>query len=242
MTPLPASPPGATTEPPVVSTGTLARWSLLLLAALVAWDLSGADLPIAGWLGGAEGFPLRSHWLLSDVLHDGGRLAGWAAVLALCLGVWWPFGPLRRIGIDRRLQLAAGTLGAVMAVAALKGVRLAACPADLSLYGRSAQYLSNWSWPPAPQGGGHCFPAAHSAAGFAFVNGYFAFRHDAPALARRWLVAALAVGLVLGVAQQARGQHLTGHTLWTAWLCWCLALVADRLHDRLHRADPGVPA
>jgi len=49
----------------------------------------------------------------------------------------------------------------------------------------------------------------------------------APAVARRWLAAALAAGLVLGVAQQLRGAHFMSHTLWSAWLCWVVAWGID---------------
>lgn len=226
VSPLPASPACPAHDAAVVSHRTLLLRTLLALALILAWRGSGADLPLAARLGGADGFPWRHHWLLSDVLHSGGRLAAWAAVLALCLGVWWPFGVLRRIPFDRRLQLAAGTMAAVMLVAALKGVRLEACAADLSV----------WQWPPAAQGGGHCLPAAHASAGFAFFNGWFAFRHAAPAVARRWFGGAVALGLLFGFVQQIRGQHLAIHMLWTAWLCWCVALGADVLHDRLHAA------
>ena len=78
-------------------------------------------------------------------------------------------------------------------------------------------------------GSGRCFPAGHASAGFGFVAGYFAFARDAPRVARAWLVAALLAGLIFGLAQQVRGAHFMSHTLWTAWLCWCVGLAADRL-------------
>jgi membrane-associated PAP2 superfamily phosphatase len=52
-------------------------------------------------------------------------------------------------------------------------------------------------------------------------------------LARRWLLLALAAGLVLGLSQQWRGAHFMSHTLWSGWLCWCLAWALDSLRRRL---------
>ena len=82
-------------------------------------------------------------------------------------------------------------------------------------------------------GSGRCFPAGHASAGFAFVSGYFAFRDTRASLARGWLAASFAAGLLLGLAQQARGAHFMSHTLWSAWVCWCTAWSVDLLARRL---------
>lgn len=218
------------------------RNTLLALAALLAWDATGLDLSAARLFGDASGFALRHHWLLGPVMHEGGRLLGWLGALLLCLGVWWPRGPLRRLPRRQRLQLAVGTLAAALAVSVLKGFSSTSCPQELAIFGRSAQYLSHWRWPGTSDGGsGHCFPAGHASAGFAFVSGWFAFRRlpQAHRLARRWLMAALAAGLLLGLAQQARGAHFMSHTLWSAWLCWVVAWGVDGLFNR---RPPHAPA
>lgn len=110
------------------------------------------------------------------------------------------------------------------------------------MFGRSAQYLSHWRWPGTGDGGsGHCFPAGHASAGFSFVSGWFAFRRAGQRrLAGRWLGAALAAGLLLGLAQQARGAHFMSHTLWSAWLCWAVAWGLDGLFNRGARS-PAAP-
>ena len=80
--------------------------------------------------------------------------------------------------------------------------------------------------------------------GFAFVGGFFAFRHTLPHTARRWLIGALAAGLLLGLAQQVRGAHYMSHTLWTAWFCWAAAALVDQgvsqliSQNRLRAAAP----
>jgi len=199
------------------------------LAAVLLWDTLGLDMALAHAFGGTGGFPLREHWLLTDVLHDGVRIAAWLLALTLCLGVWWPFGVLRRVNASRRLQLAVTVLAASLFISLLKGASGTSCPWDLQAFGGVAHPVPHWlGWWRGDGGGGHCFPAGHASSGFAFVGGWFAFRAH-PRLARGWLLSALAAGLLFGLAQQARGAHFMSHTLWTAWLCWVAAAGIDSL-------------
>jgi membrane-associated PAP2 superfamily phosphatase len=202
-----------------------AGWiTLSLLAIAFAWDASGLDLSFARLAGDAGGFAWRDSWLLVSVAHEGGRLLAWLLALALCLGVWWPWGPLTLIGQRDRLLLAASTLLGALAVSLLKTGSHTSCPWELADFGGLAQYVSHWSL--ASDGGrGHCFPAGHAASGFTFVGGYFAFRAAQPRIARRWLAAALASGTLLGLAQQWRGAHFLSHTLWSAVVCWGTAFL-----------------
>lgn len=207
------------------------RWAVaaVLATALLAWDASGLDLAAAAAFGGPAGFPLKGDWLLTEVAHDGGRLVSWALLLALVLMVWWPIGVFARIDFARRLQLVLGTLAAVALVTALKATSHTSCPWDLADFGRAARHVSHWAWTVSDGGSGHCFPAGHASSGFAFIGGYLVFADAAPRVARTWLAVALLAGLGLGLAQQMRGAHFMSHTLWTAWLCWCVALIAHQL-------------
>lgn len=208
----------------------IAWWSaLLLLPLLLAWDASDLDMVAAAWFGSAAGFPLKEHWLFSTVLHDGARYAAWAVVLVLSLMVWWPLGAFRNIDTSRRLQLVLTAFAGSLLISSLKAFSSTSCPWDLAEFGRAARHVSHWAWGTADGGSGRCFPAGHASAGFAFFGGYFAFaeRHDG--VARTWLAASLVAGLALGMAQQVRGAHFMSHTLWTGWLCWCTALLLDRV-------------
>jgi membrane-associated PAP2 superfamily phosphatase len=205
----------------------------LLLCAVLGWDVSGLDLPLARLSGGPAGFPLQQNWLLDVVLHQGARWLSWLVALWMVAGVWRPTGWLRRIGAAERRQLAITLVLAVLLISGLKRMSLTSCPSDLAEFGRSARYVSHWALFSGPDGaGGHCFPAGHASAAFAFVGGYFAFRRQAPQIARGWLLGSLVAGFTLGWAQQLRGAHFMSHTLWTAWLCWATALMVDRWNSR----------
>jgi membrane-associated PAP2 superfamily phosphatase len=206
------------------------------LAALLAWDATALDMALARTMANPHGFPLRDHWLLAQVLHDDARLAAKVLATALCLGVWWPLGPLRRLDLQHRLQLAVTTLCAAFAVSAIKALSASSCPWDLQAFGGVARYASHWS--SLPDGGsGHCFPAGHASTGFAFIGGYFAFRQAAPRTANWWLIGSLVAGLAFGLVQQLRGAHFMSHVFWTAFVCWAVALVIDAAAGRWRLAN-----
>ena len=203
------------------------RWTLGSLLLLLIWDYSSLDLAMAHWFGSANGFPLESHWLWRQLLHDDVRLWPWVLELYLLVGMFVPLGSLRRLPMARRVQLALTTLAALLTVSTIKLYSQTSCPWDLQAFGGVATYVSHWAWGIRDGGTGGCFPAGHASAGFAFLGGFFAFRHVLPGTARRWLAGAMLVGLVFGLAQQVRGAHYMSHTLWTAWLCWAVAAGVD---------------
>lgn len=221
--------------PPASFTDTRAPWytprwllaTVLSFLLIALWDVSGQDLALAQVWGTAEGFALRDDHFLVTYMHQGMRNLGWVIVLVLSLGVWLPFGLLRKLPTARRVQLLVSILASLAVVAILKRSSATSCPWDLSLFGGVAEYVSHWRWGVHDGGAGRCFPAGHAAAGFSFVGGYFALARDTPRAARWWLAVALVMGLLLGLGQQMRGAHYMSHTLWTAWLCWTAGLVID---------------
>jgi membrane-associated PAP2 superfamily phosphatase len=220
-------------------------WTLGSLLFLVAWDQTPLDLWMAHLFGSASGFALQDHWFWSGLLHDRIRPYPWLVEIALLAAVALPFGKLAQLPVERRLQLALTTLVSLLVVSTLKLHSRSSCPWELQEFGGVASYLSHWAWS-GDGGSGQCFPAGHASAGFAFLGGYFAFRHILPVTARRWLAGAMAAGLVLGLAQQVRGAHFMSHTLWTGWLCWtCAALidgiVSESISQRPSPARAQVP-
>lgn len=245
MLPMPdllAPGPAATAAASPASGRRLVLWTALALLLLLGWDASGLDLPMARWFGDRHGFALREHWLTSAVLHDGARRLGWLLVCALLLAVWRPIGVLRQLTRGERAGLLGGTLLALLAVSAVKNGSQTSCPWDLAEFGGLAHYVSHWQWRVFDGGGGRCFPGGHASSGFAFVAGYFWLREQAPRAGRRWLAAALAVGLLLGLVQQLRGAHYMSHTLWTAWLCWSAAGLGWLLQRRARAWRAGLRA
>ncbi|MCD2513371.1 phosphatase PAP2 family protein [Comamonas endophytica] len=214
--------------------------ALAVFCLIALWDASGLDTSLARLAGSSAGFPLRDSWILSAVFHDGARHLAWLGVLALAASTVWPWGPFRDLPFARRLQLAFVTLAASGVIALLKIGNHTSCPWDLQQFGGVATPVSHWAgWLRTDGGGGHCFPAGHASTGFAFIAGYFALRADKPELARIWLACSIALGLLLGGAQQLRGAHFMSHTLWTGWICWLLGWITDPLFSRRMQAAPG---
>lgn len=207
------------------------------LAGLLLWDVLSLDVKLARLMGGADSFPLRDSLLLTRVLHDGARRLAWVAVTLLTLAVWWPVGPLRRLDVQSRAQIVVTALLAPLTVASLKSFSVTSCPWELSIFGGVARYFPHWS-SIADGGSGHCFPAGHASAGFGFIGGYFAFRHAYPYISAAWLQGSLSAGMVLGLAQQFRGAHFMSHTLWTAFICWCVAYVLDCIRQWVPPSSP----
>lgn len=211
------------------------RTALAALAALLAWDFSGADLAVLRLFGDAHGFALRDNAWAATLLHDGGRLAAWALLLGLAVVALRAPIDTTRPGRAERLRWLGVVLLCALAVPLLKRTSATSCPWDLREFGGTAVYVSHWALGRLDGGPGHCFPSGHAVAAFAFFGLYFQWRgHDARR-ARLWLAGVLAAGLLFGGAQLVRGAHPPSHTLWSAWLCWALCAVADALF-RLKRA------
>lgn len=206
-----------------------AVWGLLVLPVLLLWDGSGLDLVLAHLAGSPQGFAWRDAWLFTTVLHDGARHATWVLVAVLCVAVVRPFGAFERLPLRRRLQVPAVALLATATVALLKSGNATSCPWDMAEFGGAAHPVWHWQgWAVGDGGAGHCFPAGHATAGFAWLGGWFAWREVSASIATRWLWGALATGLMLGLVQQWRGAHFASHTLWSGWICWMLASFSDR--------------
>jgi membrane-associated PAP2 superfamily phosphatase len=210
-------------------------WMALCLATL-AWDFGGLDLSAMQHIGTPQGFPLRHRFLLETVLHDGARwisiaLYGWLLVWAVRRRPHKGLGaPSRR---ERLTALALVTL-ALLLVSLLKRSSQSSCPWEWTAFGGQAAYVSHWDWFTRDGGAGHCFPGGHASSALSFFAVCLPWLWS-PAAGRQaapgWylLVGVLLAGLVAGVAQTLRGAHPPSHTLWTALICFSVALAGWRL-------------
>ena len=203
--------------------------SLFLLIIFLVWDSTTWDMQLATIWGEPGGFALREHWWMAKIMHAGARNVGWLFFVAILIGIWRPWGALRALATADRVSLFLTVLSALLSVTLIKGFSQTSCPWDLQAFGGAAPYVSHWNLWVSDGGGGHCFPAGHASTGFAFMAAYFGLRQNNAPGAMKWLVLAISVGFVLGIAQQMRGAHFMSHTFWTAWLCWTVGWISHVL-------------
>lgn len=222
----------------------VALWWMPLAAflALAAWLLGlRGDLWLADHVYALQGgrWPLQSSWLAEAVLHVAGRkvsTAAWSGVVLAWLATWGraPWRAWRRPLAYLALSIPAST----GLVSLLKASSDLDCPWDLARYGGARAYhglLDAYVGPSA-----HCFPAGHASAGYAWLALFFFFAATRPAWRWRGLAAGAGLGLVFGIDQQLRGAHFLSHDLFTAMICWAVALGLSRW--MLRPRDAGRPA
>ncbi len=204
---------------------------------LIAWDLAGFDLGLARLFGGNDGFARRDDPWFAKVMHDAIKPVPWLVTLALFVIVFHRKAKAVEPSLARRLQWPLTTLMCAATIGVLKASSATSCPWDLQEFGGVARFMSHWrGWFESDYGPGRCFPAGHATNGFSFIGGWFVLRRSHTRAANAVLVGSLVIGLTFGLTQQIRGAHFMSHTLWTAWICWSLSLVIDRLLPRLGRA------
>lgn len=204
------------------------RWPLLALILLLAWDASGLDLGAMRLAGDAHGFALRETWFVRDLIHEGGRLMSYVAILFIVLLNLWPRLLPALTTRERRWWLVT-TLVCLAAIALIKQASLTSCPWDLAEFGGAAQYVSHWALGERDGGGGHCFPSGHASAAFSYLAGGWALARAYPKAAWAWVAVVVGLGVVYGLGQMVRGAHYPSHTMWTGWICWALTVAAAQL-------------
>jgi membrane-associated PAP2 superfamily phosphatase len=204
------------------------RWPLLTLILLLAWDASGLDLWAMRLAGDAHGFALREVWFTRDLIHEGGRVMSYVAILFIVLLNLRPT-LLSALTVRERRWWLVVTLACLAAIALIKRFSLTSCPWDLAEFGGAAQYVSHWAFGVRDGGGGHCFPSGHASAAFSYLAGGWALARAYPSAARAWVATVVVLGVVYGAGQMVRGAHYPSHTMWTGWICWALTVAAAQL-------------
>lgn len=202
----------------------------LILFALLATLLatSSADLVVAHALffneASSKWIGADSWWTNQLIHHDGGLLIRSLAAGALILWTttWWrpQWRELRRPALYFFLSMGLS----VGVVGLLKSLTNVDCPRDLSEFGGAFPFIHLFQHRPEALRHARCFPAAHASSGYALVALYFALRERSRWASRLGLASGLIMGLIFGIAQQARGAHFVSHDVWSAWLVWTLSL------------------
>lgn len=200
----------------------------LILFALLAPVLatSSADMAIAHALffDGSRWIGANSWWTNELIHHDGTLLIRSLAAGALILwaSTWWrpQWQELRRPALYFFLSLGLS----IGVVGLLKTVTQVACPRELTEFGGAFPYVHLFAHRPEALQHARCFPAAHASSGYALLALYFALRERSRWASKLGLATGLVMGLIFGIAQQARGAHFVSHDVWSAWLVWMISL------------------
>ena len=193
------------------------------LGLTIAWDALGLDRWVMAAIGTPQGFPLRNHPFVAEVLHTQFKNAMLVLYGLAWLMVFWPLGPVRQFSRGQRWAAIVGVSLSLVVISSLKRFSATSCPWDWAEFGGLAQPLSHWAWGVLDGGSGNCFPGGHASGALAFLSlawvGLSAESVAAQRWGRRLLWTILGLGALMGVAQTLRGAHPPSHTLWTAWIC-----------------------
>jgi len=196
------------------------------LAAL--FELTDLDLLLSDpWYDTvARAWTFKRSWWAEGLIHRGGRnlVTTIALLAAACWGLSFRLVRLRRWrrpALFLTLAIALGT----GSVALGKAVINRHCPWDYERYDGKVPFVKLFTPAPAGAKQGHGFPAGHASGALSLMGCYFIF---VSGRRRRLALAGLAAGVLLGgvfgFGQLVRGAHFVSHNLWSAAICWFVAL------------------
>lgn len=203
-------------------------WPLaVFVVAIVAIESYALDWHIARALYDWQGYRwLLKHWFVTETLiHRVGRNASIVAWLGIVVA--WIVAMRRPVDAARRAPLgylALSMLLSTLAVSWIKSWSNMDCPWDIDGLGGVRPYLTLFELRSTSLPRASCFPAGHASGGYAWMALYFFFAMTRPQWRLRGLAVGLAAGLLFGIGQQLRGAHFLSHDLWTAAICWFVAL------------------
>jgi membrane-associated PAP2 superfamily phosphatase len=202
--------------------------ALLAALVLVALESTPIDSTISGWFFDpvTGGFPLRYNVAFEIATHQWAKLMV-VLIGSAVIGAYFLSHIVPALATQRRLLLflALALTLAPAAVVLLKAGSPRHCPYDLAEYGGYAAHVGLFDTVPSGQDPGHCFPGGHASGGFCLLAFYFAgvaLRNRVVAMVGLW--GGLAAGMLFGMARVAQGAHFLSHNLWSAVVCWLVAL------------------
>lgn len=127
---------------------------------------------------------------------------------------------------QRKLILMGAIALVPLTVAIVKKYSNIYCPYALELYGGDKPYVRLFGeYEVLLEKPGRCFPAGHASGGFAFMALYYYYRERSKKLIG--LFVGIALGLIMGMYQIARGHHFLSDTLVTMELAWLVIIIIN---------------
>ncbi len=224
-----------------------ARWPLLAFVVLaVAIPLTSLDFRVARTVF-FDGTTMRwsgaDAWWANELVHTGGR---WLVrIIAALAVVGWVIGKFNTRYAHWKRPAAYLALAIILStgiVGLMKTLTNVDCPVDLAPYGGDRPYVGLFADRPDNLPHARCFPSAHASSGYSLLALYFLWLERSRRRARFGLLAGIGMGLLFGIAQQARGAHFLSHDVWSAMIVWvtCLTLYVYGFKRRLHAEYPPV--
>lgn len=177
----------------------------------------GIDEWIAGHFYKSGGWPYRDNFIIEKILHKGGALFSASLLVMICLALIWVWNnpSLKAMKIFFSFAFTSSLL-TIIAVALLKKITTFPCPWYSTSFNGLTQMPSFWMIFSLGLPKGNCFPGGHSSGGFAFLSFYYAYKFAFGKRSFKTLIPGILIGLIFGLAQQARGAHYMSHDFATA--------------------------
>lgn len=173
----------------------------------------------------AQQWPHRDSWWSSQLIHVYGRRMI-TALFMISLGML--IGSYLQQGMKQYRRPTAYMVLVLMIASGIvsigKHLSNVDCPWNLDLYGGERPYIKLFADRPDNLPPAQCFPGGHSSGGFALFGLYFLFRNRNSTLARLGLAIGAGIGGLFAFGQEARGAHFLSHDIWSAFICWFMAL------------------
>jgi len=202
---------------------------LVLIIVFKQWNL---DLKVARIFFNYElnQWSFGDSWWASTLIHRWGRTFVALIFLVASSGFLISF-------LVKRLQSSRYILGYIVltmllatgAVALLQQLSNVDCPWDLWFFNGTHPYYHLFDDKAGKTLKGVCFPGGHSSGGFSLLVFYFVYRDYNKYYAYIILGIASIIGCSFAFAQWGRGAHFVSHDLWSAMICWCVALLLYKL-------------
>lgn len=195
-----------------------------LLFALL--HLTALDFIVSDYFYQQQRFIGQGSWWADRLIHKGGgKLIFTVALTSLIIIVAsFVIKPLKAYRLAAIYIFSCIALGTGI-VNGLKAITNIDCPWDLQRYGGLQPYIDLFSDKADHLKRGRCFPAGHASGAYALFGFYFLARHYRTQYATKVLLAVMALGIIFGVGQWARGAHFPSHDVVSAFICWITALI-----------------